>query len=368
MAEMIAKKSLFEGGRYLTVAYDIRRKLGTPPLDQMVHPRMFDRPSQLPADPKSFLHQLCQDLPQDVQENAADLLHSLLQVDFTKRISARDALAHPYFEKTTKPMNKNQMCVPDKNSSSTESVVNELVDGSASVVLLPSGPARKQFGMKRTIAATEMKCTSQSDAELHMEYLVDQVRRSPLKPTEYLSDVHINFVMEMLNYHSCYLKKNEHAFCFNTAFLGRHDPRPFHDYKILHPTQPKAGALTARFRLFPLNVRNNHWILAIHDQHSDVLYALDSLCLKKDDEIQALARLLGVRQPVVALLNTPLQSDEYNCGCWVISFAIAVVNALSWTPSPDDPTLFTKLNVDGARDRLFNLARDHNWKKPMIEH
>jgi len=71
--------------------------LGAPPLDQMVYPRVSNRAPRVPANPRQFLLDKCQRLPDGDREEMADLLVQLLQVDFTKRLSASDALTHAYF-------------------------------------------------------------------------------------------------------------------------------------------------------------------------------------------------------------------------------------------------------------------------------
>ena len=97
IVDMITGCRLFTSDKEYRLRHDICRALGVSPLDQMVCPRMSNRAPRVPANPRQFLLEKCQRLPDGDRENMADLLLQLLQVDFTKRISAADALKHAYF-------------------------------------------------------------------------------------------------------------------------------------------------------------------------------------------------------------------------------------------------------------------------------
>ena len=376
LAEMITGKLLFQGADAQELRATIVRKLGVPPTDQMVDPL----PHTGDADPQAFLRDVCKNLPLDDQERAADLLHSLLQVDFTKRIRARDALLHPYFVRTGTIV-PSQPCPAvetrrrvselqlDAHQQLDEAEMKRENDGSGSVILMTTPPKKstRKFRARRA-PATQTPSIRTRNMRDEMNDLAQQSLKKPLEPTQWLTDIHVNFGMGWLNYHSCYLKNSNHAFCFYSYVLGttRTQSRPFHNDNVMHPTATTAGCLTVRFRLFPLYISGCHWILAVHDSHSGVLYVLDSLCWKIGEEIQALKLLLGVRSETVALLTTPLQKNQLDCECWTIAFATAIVNSLDWMPSTTDTTLFTGLEVEGFRDRLRNLATNQQWKTHAV--
>ena len=375
LAEMITGELLFHGSDADELRLTIVLKLGVPPPDQMVDPL----PQTSDADPRAFLRDVCKNLPLEDQESAADLLHLLLQVDFTKRIRARDALLHPYFVRTgTRVPSQPCPAVEIERQVSEEQLDDdpliqhldeaEMIGQVGSVILMTPPPKKSTRKVRvRRAQAPQTPSLSTRNMSDEMNDLAQQTLEKPLEPTQWLSDIHINFGMGWLNYHSCYLKNSNHAFCFNTYVLGttRTRSRPFHNDNVMHPTATTAGSLTVRFRLFPLHIRRSHWILAVHDSQSGVLYVLDSLCWKVGEEVQALKQLLGVRSETVALLTTPLQKNEHDCGCWTIAFATAIVNALDWTPSTTDTTLFTGLKVGGFRDRLLDLATNQQWKTPQ---
>ena len=98
IVDMLTGCRLFTSGKEHHLRYEICQVLGVPPLDQMVCPRMAThRTPRVPADPRTFLLQKCQRLPDGDRDKMADLLVHLLQVDFTRRITAADALKHAYF-------------------------------------------------------------------------------------------------------------------------------------------------------------------------------------------------------------------------------------------------------------------------------
>ena len=97
MVDMTTGCRLFTSNSEHRLRHEICQALGVPPLDQMVCPRVSNRAPRVPANPRQFLLDKCQRLPDGDREEMADLLVQLLQVDFTKRLSAADALKHAYF-------------------------------------------------------------------------------------------------------------------------------------------------------------------------------------------------------------------------------------------------------------------------------
>ena len=96
-AEMITGRPLFRGKDSDELKVNICRNLGVPPLqDQAAAAALHDQ-LHVDTDPQAFLHELCMTLPVEERENAVDLLRRLLEVDYTKRIRAKDALLHAYF-------------------------------------------------------------------------------------------------------------------------------------------------------------------------------------------------------------------------------------------------------------------------------
>ena len=94
-AEMILKRALFPGDSEIDQLFRIFRTLGTP--DETVWPGVTKLPDFKPVFPRWEAVCPSKVLTGDVSDGAKDLFKQLLIYDPQKRLSARDALAHPYF-------------------------------------------------------------------------------------------------------------------------------------------------------------------------------------------------------------------------------------------------------------------------------
>lgn len=96
LAEMLQRTPLFQGVHYIQQLENIVRTLGHPSKEELsfvTHPkaRAFLRNVKVPEDQKKFKERFPKANPK-----AVDLLEKLLQFDPRKRLSAAEALAHPW--------------------------------------------------------------------------------------------------------------------------------------------------------------------------------------------------------------------------------------------------------------------------------
>lgn len=94
-AELVNKEPLFQGRGEMDQLAKIMRLLGTPTVEKWPGLRtlMQGKTSQFIKQPYSYLDETFPNLTQ----NGRDLLARLLTYDPSKRISAEEALKHPYF-------------------------------------------------------------------------------------------------------------------------------------------------------------------------------------------------------------------------------------------------------------------------------
>lgn len=97
-AELITKKALFNGQSDEDQLDKIFRIMGTPSLEEW--PEMADLPLYK-ADMPVYERQNLADFVPGLDEEGMDLLDKLLQVDPTKRITAADAMKHPFLKEVT---------------------------------------------------------------------------------------------------------------------------------------------------------------------------------------------------------------------------------------------------------------------------
>ncbi|KAJ2493873.1 Cyclin-dependent kinase catalytic subunit [Coemansia sp. RSA 2050] len=93
-AEMVQRKPLFPGDSEIDEIFKIFRILGTPTVE--VWPDVASLPDYKPSFPKWQAKSLTSLLP-SLEANGIDLLRRMLTYDPALRISAKQALAHPYF-------------------------------------------------------------------------------------------------------------------------------------------------------------------------------------------------------------------------------------------------------------------------------
>ncbi|KAJ1821996.1 Cyclin-dependent kinase catalytic subunit [Coemansia sp. RSA 2675] len=93
-AEMVQRKPLFPGDSEIDEIFKIFRILGTPTVE--VWPDVTSLPDYKPSFPKWQAKSLTSLLP-SLEPNGIDLLKRMLTYDPALRISAKQALAHPYF-------------------------------------------------------------------------------------------------------------------------------------------------------------------------------------------------------------------------------------------------------------------------------
>lgn len=92
-AEMILKRPLFPGDSEIDQLYRIFRTMSTPDEDN------WPGVSQLPDYKRTFPRWEAQPIPEDiVRYKAHELFEQLMKYDPTQRISARNAMALPYFD------------------------------------------------------------------------------------------------------------------------------------------------------------------------------------------------------------------------------------------------------------------------------
>ncbi|GAB9465701.1 Cyclin-dependent kinase 2 [Globisporangium polare] len=94
-AEMLAKKPLFPGDSEIDQLYRIFRTLGTP--DESVWPGVTKLRDYASTFPKWRKKELASLFPQ-LDNNGLDLLESMLRYNPAARISAKEALRHPFFD------------------------------------------------------------------------------------------------------------------------------------------------------------------------------------------------------------------------------------------------------------------------------
>jgi serine/threonine protein kinase len=97
MAELFSREPLFPGDSEIDQLFKIFRALGTPHED--VWPGVAELPEYKPKFPQWPRREnaLAQMLPAGIDPLALDLIQRMLVYDPAQRISARDALQHPYF-------------------------------------------------------------------------------------------------------------------------------------------------------------------------------------------------------------------------------------------------------------------------------
>jgi len=106
MAEMASKKPLFHGDSEIDQLFRIFRTLGTP--NNEVWPEVESLPDYKKTFPK-WKGGTLSTLVKNLDGNGLDLLSQMLIYNPPKRISARRALSHPYFDdldKSTLPTSK----------------------------------------------------------------------------------------------------------------------------------------------------------------------------------------------------------------------------------------------------------------------
>ena len=93
-AEMVIRKPLFFGDSEIDQMFNICKILGTPNEDTWLPCDECQDCSFFPKYPAKNLA----DLIPGLEPEGLDLLSQFLQIDPSKRISAKDALSHPYFD------------------------------------------------------------------------------------------------------------------------------------------------------------------------------------------------------------------------------------------------------------------------------
>lgn len=93
--EMITRKPLFHGDSEIDQLFRIFRTLGTPTAN--VWPEVSELPDYKASFP-SWKENILSSLVPDMDDNALDLLNKMLAYNPSQRLSAKEALRHPYFE------------------------------------------------------------------------------------------------------------------------------------------------------------------------------------------------------------------------------------------------------------------------------
>jgi len=101
-AEMTSKRPLFPGDSEIDELFRIFRTLGTP--DERVWPGVSKLPDYKPANFPQWSPQPLHKVVPHMDPLAVDLLQSMLQYEPAKRISAKHALEHPYFDDLDKSL------------------------------------------------------------------------------------------------------------------------------------------------------------------------------------------------------------------------------------------------------------------------
>ncbi|XP_032945523.1 cyclin-dependent kinase 3 isoform X2 [Rhinolophus ferrumequinum] len=96
-AEMVTRRALFPGDSEIDQLFRIFRTLGTP--SEATWPGVTQLPDYKGSFPKWTRKELEEIVP-NLEPQGRDLLMQLLQYDPSQRISAKTALAHPYFSST----------------------------------------------------------------------------------------------------------------------------------------------------------------------------------------------------------------------------------------------------------------------------
>lgn len=94
-AEMVNARALFPGDSEIDELHKVFQVLGTP--DEATWPGVTSLPDYSPAFPQWSARPLKAVVP-SLDETGLDLLSRMLVLDPTKRITAREALEHPFFE------------------------------------------------------------------------------------------------------------------------------------------------------------------------------------------------------------------------------------------------------------------------------
>ncbi|XP_040845357.1 cyclin-dependent kinase 3 isoform X3 [Ochotona curzoniae] len=109
-AEMVTRKALFPGDSEIDQLFRIFRTLGTP--SEAIWPGVTQLPDYKGSFPQWAGKGLEEVVP-SLEPEGKDLLTQLLQYDPNQRISAKTALAHPYFS-SAEPSSASRQCVPGR--------------------------------------------------------------------------------------------------------------------------------------------------------------------------------------------------------------------------------------------------------------
>lgn len=109
-AEMVTCKALFPGDSEIDQLFRIFRTLGTP--SEATWPGVTQLPDYKGSFPK-WARKGLEDVVPNLEPEGKDLLQQLLQYDPSQRISAKGALAHPYFSSTETSLAPHQ-CVLER--------------------------------------------------------------------------------------------------------------------------------------------------------------------------------------------------------------------------------------------------------------
>ncbi|KAM5287817.1 cyclin-dependent kinase 2 isoform 3-T3 [Ctenodactylus gundi] len=97
----VTRRALFPGDSEIDQLFRIFRTLGTP--DEVVWPGVTSMPDYKPSFPKWARQDFSKVVP-PLDEDGRSLLSQMLHYDPNKRISAKAALAHQFFQDVTKPV------------------------------------------------------------------------------------------------------------------------------------------------------------------------------------------------------------------------------------------------------------------------